>query len=254
MMTKDSTERFSERVADYERYRERYPADEVLSRLRAWCGLEPAWRVADVGAGTGMLSEVFLGNGNAVTALEPNAEMRAACERLETRWPRLQVVNATAEATGLADASVEVVAAGRAFHWFDHARALPEFRRVLVPGGWVVLVSAGRAKEASAQNDAFERLLVEFGTDYKYVRGGFRVHERLDELFPGELHQDQISGEHAAVWEELLGFTMSLSVAPTREDARYPAFEGALRGWFEEFAKDGVLRVKTTCWMSAGRF
>jgi hypothetical protein len=125
---------------------------------------------------------------------------------------------------------------------------------VLVPGGWVVLVSAGRAKDGGPPIEAFERLLVEFGTDYGYVRGGYRVHDNLSEMFPGELHQDQIQGEETKTWEELLGFTMSLSVAPTREDPRFPAFEGALRGWFEEFAKNGVLRVKTTCWVSAGRF
>jgi ubiquinone/menaquinone biosynthesis C-methylase UbiE len=254
MATSDSTERFTNRVEEYERYRQRYPADEVLMRLRSWCGLDPLWRVADVGAGTGMLSEVFLANGNPVTAIEPNAEMRAACERLQARWPQLKVVNATAEQTGLADQSMEIVAAGRAFHWFDHARASPEFRRVLVPDGWVVLVSSGRAKDQSPQSEAFERLLVEFGTDYKYVRGGYRVHENLSAMFPRELHQDQIQGEQTVTWDELRGFALSLSVVPTREDARYPAFEQELRRWFEEFAKDGRFCMKTTCWVSAGRF
>lgn len=254
MPATDSTERFTNRVEGYERYRPRYPAEDVLARLRNWCGLKSAWRVADIGAGTGMLSEVFLSNGNPMTAIEPNAEMRAACERLRTKWPQLKVLNATAEDTGLADASVEIVAAGRAFHWFDHSRALPEFRRVLVPQGWVVLVSMGRAKDASPQSEAFERLLLDFGTDYNYVRGGYRVHDNLSAIFPGELHQDQIHSEHTATWDDLLGFTLSLSVAPTRDDPRYPPFERALRAWFDEFANNGVLRMPTTCWISAGRF
>lgn len=253
-MASNNVERFTNRVDEYERYRQRYPADEVLVRLRSWCGLDPLWRIADVGAGTGMLSEVFLANGNPVTAIEPNAEMRAACERLQSTWPQLKVMDGTAEETGLANASMEVVAAGRAFHWFDHARALPEFRRVLVPDGWVVLVSIGRAKDNTRQTAAFEQLLVDFGTDYKYIRGGYRVHENLSEMFPGELHQDQIHGEQTASWDELLGFTMSLSVVPTREDPNYTGFERALRGWFDEFASDGVLRIVTTCWISAGRF
>ncbi|HVG26159.1 MAG TPA: class I SAM-dependent methyltransferase, partial [Acidobacteriaceae bacterium] len=175
-----NTRRFSGRVQAYERYRQRYPAEAVLERLRDWCGLTPAWRVADVGAGTGMLSEVFLENGNDVVAVEPNAEMREVCEGLRSRWPGLRVVEATAEATELEDGSVEMVAAGRAFHWFDEERALAEFRRVLAPEGWVVLVSVGRATEPDAQSAAMERVFVEFGTDFAYVRGGHRTHERME--------------------------------------------------------------------------
>lgn len=250
---KDNTQRFSQRVEDYERYRPRYPADAVRERLRRWCGLEPAWRAADVGAGTGMLSEVFLENGNQVTAIEPNQEMRAACERLQQRWPGLRVVDATAEQTGLADNSVELVAAGRAFHWFDTDRALPEFRRVLVPDGWVGLISIGRGKDESAQGKAFERLLIERCTDYAAVRGGYLIHERLAALFPRELHQEQLPGEELLTWDQFFGQNMSASIAPTRDDPRYPAFEEGMREHFATFAEGGLLRVKTACWVAAGR-
>ena len=249
----DNTERFSDRVELYERYRQRYPAELVLGRLREWCGLRPEWLVADVGAGTGMLSEVFLANGNPVIAIEPNAGMRAACERLLVAWPRLEVRDATAEATGLPDASVEMVAAGRAFHWFDTERALREFRRVLVPDGWVVLVTIARGSSESAQDEALERVLVERGTDYAYVRSGYRIHEQLESLFPRELHQVHVDGEDMLSWDGFFGQMMSASIAPTREDARFPAFEQAMKEHFAEFAKDGVLRMKTTCWISAGR-
>jgi ubiquinone/menaquinone biosynthesis C-methylase UbiE len=125
-----NTERFTGRVADYERYRMRYPSDAIYPILWEWCGLSPEYRIADIGAGTGMLAEVFLQNGNEVIAVEPNAEMRAACAKLSEQWPRLSVINATAEETGLEDASVDLVSVGRAFHWFDRSRALAEFRRV----------------------------------------------------------------------------------------------------------------------------
>ena len=72
----DNTQRFTGRAEDYDRYRQRYPTDEILSRLREWCGLTPDWLVADIGAGTGMVAEVFLVNGNRVFAVEPNPDMR----------------------------------------------------------------------------------------------------------------------------------------------------------------------------------
>jgi SAM-dependent methyltransferase len=256
----DNAERFTGRVRDYDRYRQRYPAQAILERLRTWCGLEAWWRVADIGAGTGMLAEVFLQDGYSVTAVEPNTEMRSACELLHERWPRLEVVDASAEATTLAAQSVEMVAAGRAFHWFDRDRALEEFRRIAKPGGWLVLVSQGRAHDAAArgfgdQAARFEELAMRLGTDYGYVRAGYRVHENLHELFyPGcEFYQEQMPGTQELEWESFRGQTMSLSFVPQTEHAHHGAFERELRAMFDEYARDGVLTVPTTCFLTVAR-
>jgi ubiquinone/menaquinone biosynthesis C-methylase UbiE len=104
----EHAERFTGPVADYEKFRLRYSA-AVLDVLKERCGLTTSSVVADVGAGTGMLAELFLENGNRVIAVEPNAEMRAACERLRERYSSLSVIAAAAEATTLADASVDFV-------------------------------------------------------------------------------------------------------------------------------------------------
>ena len=175
----DNTNRFTGRAADYDRYRQRYPSSEVLNRLCVWCGLTPAWLVADVGAGTGMLAEVFLENGNRVLAVEPNPDMRKqmrACVegQLGRPVPQLEVIDATAEATTLHAASVDLVAIGRAFHWFDKDRALAEFRRILRPGGWVALVAADRDRDSKdpafrPQIDAYEEMMTNHGIDYTRV-------------------------------------------------------------------------------------
>ena len=133
---RSTVKRFDGRAADYDLYRERYDTAEILAPLRDWCGLTPEWLIADIGAGTGMLSDVFLANGNRVIAIEPNAEMRAACAQLHPGEARLEIREGTAEATGLADASVDMVCSGRALHWFDLEAAMREFRRVVRPGGW----------------------------------------------------------------------------------------------------------------------
>jgi SAM-dependent methyltransferase len=258
----DNTERFTGRAEDYELYRQRYPAEEVLGRLRAWCGLGPDWLVADVGAGTGMLAEVFLEGGNRVLAIEPNVDMRAACDRLRARWPRLEVIDATAEDTGLREGSIDMVAAGRSFHWFDKQRAPAEFRRILKvkPGGWVALVSQGRAHVASEpkvreQISAFERLLTEHGTDYKYMRSGYRVHDNLQEVFgpDAELHRARLPGTQQLDWPGFRGQMMSLSVVPREDHPNYAAFQRELRAYFDRHADDGVLTMPTTCYIAAAR-
>jgi ubiquinone/menaquinone biosynthesis C-methylase UbiE len=250
-----NVERFTGRVADYERYRLRYPADAILPILKEWCGLTPQGIIADIGAGTGMLSEVFLKNANEVIAVEPNAEMRALCTKLSEQWPRLSVVNATAEETGLPDASVELISVGRAFHWFDQERALAEFRRILKPGGWVALVSAGRAKDGTPQSEAYEQLLVKYGTDSGYVRGGHRIHERMDGLFAGgELRRTKITGEQRLSWDEFSGQTMSFSVTPLPGHPKHADMMRALEEFFARFASDGKVTFFTTCWVTCGRF
>ncbi len=249
----DRIDRFTGRAALYNRYRLRYPGEMILDRLKTWCGLQPEWPVADMGAGTGMLSEVFLSNGNPVQAIEPNNEMRGACMQLRADWPRLQVRKGTAEDTGLAANSVAVVAAGRAFHWFDVPRALLEFRRILQPGGWLVLVSYGRAKDDSPQSIAFEDLLITHGTDYAYVRAGYRVHENLHQVFTADHRSDKIPGQQMLDWKSFLGQTQSLSIIPKPDHPGYPAFEQQLRSFFHTYAVAGLLTVPTSCWIDAGR-
>jgi SAM-dependent methyltransferase len=249
----ENTERFTGRAAIYERYRLRYPPDTILKLLRAWCGLKPNWLIADIGAGTGMFSEVFLGNGNPVIAIEPNQEMRASCRELLRIWPHLEIRDGTAEATGLESASINVAAAGRAFHWFDIPRALTEFRRILKPHGWLVLISLGRGKDDTPQFRDFEHLLTHHGMDDNYARAGFRIHENLHEFFAADHHHAEIDGQQHLDWETFLGQTMSLSVVPQRGHPHAETFHHLLRDYFNTYASNGILTAPTKCWIDAGR-
>jgi len=250
----ENTERFTGRVEDYEKYRLRYPAT-VIETLVARCGLRREHLVADIGAGTGMLSELFLENGNAVVAVEPNDDMRAACERLASAWPGLTVKKATAEATGLDNASVDLVAVGRAFHWFDQEGAAKEFRRVLRPEGWVVLVSNSRVRDDSPKSLAYENLLHEYGTDYEANRERYEIAPRVEAFFAdGELFRDEVLGEQRLTREELIGQTQSLSVAPEPGHAKYEGMQQALREFFAKWQDDGVVVTSTVCRVVCGRF
>jgi ubiquinone/menaquinone biosynthesis C-methylase UbiE len=255
----DHTERFTGRAEDYDRYRQRYSADAILDRLRNWCGLTSSWRVADIGAGTGMLAEVFLANGNPVVAVEPNAEMRQTMQERHIYGHQLRIIDATAEATTLPDASVELVGVGRALHWFDRERAIAEFRRILVPGGWVVVVALDRRRESgdpevAAQLAGFEELLANSGTDYRQVVGGYRTYEGLSGWFDGEVHQSQIHGTRELDWETFRGHTLSLSTAPRADSPNFGMFEAEMRRYFNAHARNGILIIPVTCWITAARF
>ena len=130
---RNPTERFSDRVDDYIKYRPHY-SPEVVQALRQACGLAPEHVIADVGCGTGLLAEILLEHGNQVIGIEPNREMRQAGEQYLARFPTFRMVTGSAEETALPDASVDFVVAGQAFHWFRPEPTRREFSRILKPG------------------------------------------------------------------------------------------------------------------------
>src|SRR5881396_2625555 len=101
----DAKQRFSNRVADYVRYRPGYPP-AVLDHLRAECGLLANHVIADIGSGTGLLSKLFLEKGNRVFGVEPNVEMRQAGEEFLRTFQEFFSVAGSAEATTLDATSV----------------------------------------------------------------------------------------------------------------------------------------------------
>ena len=110
MAVEDPTRRFSSRVGNYVRYRPAYPS-AVLDLMKSGCGLTAASVIADVASGTGLFTRMLLENGNRVLGVEPNAEMRQAGEGFLRGYPNFTSVAATAEATTLADRSVDFVTA-----------------------------------------------------------------------------------------------------------------------------------------------
>lgn len=251
----DNREKFTGKADAYARYRESYDPAIVLPYLRSWCGLRPDWTVADLGAGTGMLGDVFRANGNAVIAVEPNADMRKACALLHASDASFHVKDGAAESTGLPDAAVEMVSIGRALHFFNLDLALPEIRRILKPGGWVAILASGREEGGRPENDAFELLMREASQSFANTRAGYSVYKRMDEFFAGgEVHHAEVPGEMQMNWETLRGLTLSHSHAPLPGSERFGEFEQALSAYFRRYEIDGKLTLATRTWISAGRF
>jgi len=250
----DSTQRFTGRATDYDQYRERYDASILLPRLREWCGLTPDWHIADIGAGTGMLADSFLANGNSVFAVEPNAEMRAACAALHPNQPLLQVLDGTAEATTLAAHSIDLLCCGRAFHWFDVDRAMAEARRILNADGWFVSVAFGRADDGSDANCAIEELLRSMTSSGNSTRDAYAKYGRLPEFLVRDYRQEQIEGAMHLSWPELFGLMRSLSHSPLPDDPRFAEFEARLRDVFERYAVEDHITIATRYWINVGRF
>lgn len=243
-MPTDSTQRFTRRVEDYVRYRPSYPP-EVFETLRAENVLREGDVVADIGSGTGILSEGFLRAGHRVFGVEPNTEMRAAGERglLPAYGEQFTSVPATAEATTLPDASVDLVAAGQAFHWFDPVRAREEFVRILRPGGAVALVWNERQRGATPFLVGYDQLLRTHGTDYLAVRDSYPTPERVRAFVGSEdFGSARFPNGQAFDFAGLRGRTFSSSYTPAPDSPGYGPMLEAMRVLFDEHQVNGEVR------------
>ncbi|HEV2704651.1 MAG TPA: class I SAM-dependent methyltransferase [Pyrinomonadaceae bacterium] len=227
------TERFSDRVRNYKRFRPDYPR-AVIELLRTETGLAPASQVADIGCGTGLLARLFLEEGCVVYGVEPNRAMREAGEEELARYSNFISVEGSAEATTLADESVDYVVAGQAFHWFDVPRARGELRRVLRTGGWAVLVWNNRRTETTPFLRAYEDFLRRFGTDYEQVSMKYAHEESLREFFEGDYRFARFDHRQLFDFEGLRGRSLSASYMPGEDAPQFAPMLERLREIFDE--------------------
>jgi SAM-dependent methyltransferase len=250
---KDHTRRFSTRADNYARYRPSYP-QQVLDVLREECGLTPDSVVADVGSGTGILTELFLRNGNTVYAVEPNREMREAAERLLSPYDSFHSIDGTAEATGLPDRSVQFVTAGQAFHWFDPDKARVEFTRILERGGWAVLVWNDRRTDSTPFLREYEELIRRNAPEYERVTHKQLGGDDMSRLFgPGGYRTASFPNHQVFDFEGLKGRLLSSSYAPEPGRPGHDAMMARLREIFDAHRQDGKVTFEYDTQMFFGR-
>lgn len=121
---------------NYHKGRPEYPPEAIEALVKA-LGLQAGKQVLDLAAGTGKLAQALAGYGLKLCAVEPVEHMRAVCAQ---KVPGIEVLEGSAEAIPLPDASCDIVVVGTAFHWFDGPQALAEIARVCKPHAKVGLI------------------------------------------------------------------------------------------------------------------
>jgi SAM-dependent methyltransferase len=244
MTFSDAKQRFSNRVADYVRYRPGYPR-EVLELLHTWCSLRPEHAIADIGSGTGLLSKLFLDHGNRVFGVEPNAEMRGGGEEFLSGYPNFTSVAGSAEATTLPSDSVDFVVAGQAFHWFDRLPTRREFQRILTSHGRVVVLWNERLSSESPFQRDYEALLRHFGTDYARVTESYPRPEHMLEFFgQNEFTSHSLPNQQAFDLEGLCGRLRSSSYAPAHGHPNFVPMMDELQHIFAAHHKNGAVLME----------
>ena len=238
----DSVERFSNRVDDYVKYRPSYPT-EILDVFRDEMGLTSESVVADIGSGTGISSKLFLDNGNTVFGVEPNAKMRAAAAEFLAPYANFYSIDGTSTKTNLFNASVDIVIAAQAFHWFDPEPTRAEFRRILKPRGWVALMWNERQLNTTPFLVDYEQMLLKYASDYTKVRHDNINETTLSAFFEGDFHTATFANRQVLDFDGIKGRVSSSSYMPAESESRYSAMVEELRSLFDKHAESDRISV-----------
>lgn len=234
----DVSKRFDGRSDLYVKYRPGYPKS-ALDYITQKIGICSDSVVADVGAGTGIFSASVCKISKTVYSVEPNAEMMAKAKQSLTKFDNCHFVEAYAENTMLPDASVDFVTAAQAFHWFNKPRCKTEFKRILKPGGRVVLIWNSRSL-IKGLNEAYEELLCNYCADYKKVT--------MDNISEGDI-ADFLGDYKSAVFDNVQKFdfegfkgrALSSSYSPVEGQPCHQLFITGLKCIFEKYSQNGQI-------------
>jgi SAM-dependent methyltransferase len=245
----DSERRFSRRAEYYAAYRPKYP-NTLLNYFESQLSFSRRSVVADVGSGTGILTELLLKNGNAVFGIEPNDDMRGIAEAKLAHYPRFTSVDGSAESTTLGSNSVDFITAAQSFHWFQLKKARAEFRRILRMNGWVVLIWNTR-KTSTPFLLRYEELV-------NWIADGKRVkHEDLTDAaisqFLGKYRVVKLDNSQQLDLRGMIGRVLSASYTPLPGEPMHAEFVERATDLFYRYQQNGTVRFEYWTEVYAGQ-
>jgi trans-aconitate methyltransferase len=234
---------YTGRAAGYAQHRWTY-APAAIDYIAAEAGLTADSVVADIGAGTGMLSAQFMQRAGRVLAIEPDPAMRASAT--------FAMIDARADATTLPDGSVDLVTVGRALHWFPPGTTPREFARILKSRGWLAVIRVSAAHpELTAAVQETKTEANGWNTELEAVRRRplplalyFGHEDYARQCFPSAVREE---------WPAFFGRLCSYSVSPDPSHPRFEAFEQASRTVFDRFATGGGVTIPLATEVVLGR-
>ena len=242
---------FSNKGTDYAIGRPGYAPAAVEFIVREL--LPPGGKVADIGSGTGKFSKDLITRCIDTYCVEPNADMRSQAESLFRDDPHFFSIAAPAEHTTLPDHCVDMVTAASAFHWFDTDAFRAECRRILKPGGYVVLLMNSRT-----YTDEFTRRQHEICVET--CPGFISLHHGLDKTLP---KLDQFFGDSLqyAEFDHPLEYTrtnfinrcLSSSYAPANAPDGSNPYTDRIAALMDEFGMTGSFVLSNVTNMHYGK-
>ncbi len=238
----DSKKVYSTKTEKYAKYRWDYAAGAIEAIIEM-TQLSYQSTLADIGAGSGILTKHFVEKVQKIYAIEPNKEFREILSRNMGALPSVSVIDGSAESTHLPSMCVDVITVAQAIHWFDPEPARREMMRILKNDGWLVLLRNGATN--SEQNEVISSLMTdEFGADFTVVHE--LPKEKPIQFYFGNGHFNELifPFQFNQNWEEFIGALTTASYMPDEDHPLFDKLERKAREIFFQLSKDGLLKVQ----------
>lgn len=232
----NNKELFTGKSDDYSRFRPAYP-EAAVDYLKAKIS---GSAVVDIGAGTGIFTRLLLKHFPDTAAIEPNAAMR---EKFHRFLPGIPCRDASGEATGFPDDSVDLITVAQAFHWLDEEKFKQEAMRILRPGGKVAIVWNTELKSdfTSARNAVCQKYCPRFRNGYAGKRTPAEGDAFLRYSYFNTVEFIAFDNPFVMDLATFEGNMRSRSYAPGSADCQYNAFMVELRSVFDRFSRNGTV-------------
>ena len=238
----DNTNKFTGKSSAYASSRPKY-AEQFIQYLKNSAGLGLESIVADIGSGTGILSSQLLDIGCTVIAVEPNDDMRNTAEKLLGGNERFNSVKGSAENTALEDYSVNYITVGQAFHWFDHKKFKAECKRILKPGGKVILVWNSRVSSNKMIKENAE-ICQKYCPGFTGFSGGIKnMDSAVSNFFETKYEKKVYQNDLKFTNEKFIQRLKSASYMIPEDSPNYEAYISALENLFDKYQKNGFLTM-----------
>jgi SAM-dependent methyltransferase len=230
-------------------------SSDIVQLLESRYALDPGAIGAEIGAGKGRLAELFLKHGYPLLATEEDPSDRALCEQLKERFPQLTVISGTPSATNLADRSVDFILSERALFEPDQEAVKREFRRILRPGGPVIIITDNRIYAGGRQTEEYNDILRRHCIDYKEKLLPYDIPAAVANFFSGaQVYEDAFVGVHALTLQFFMAQNRALEIYPPAGDPARRKLEAELTRFFLRWAINGKLLEPVVCRVACARF
>lgn len=237
-------DKFNNIAEIYEKYRPSYP-EEYINYIIEKCNLNSESLVADIGAGTGILTRQLLNRNLKVVGVEPNNDMRNILKKLELN-KRFKAIEGKAENTNLEDNSIDLIVVAQAFHWFDSERFRNECKRILKTNGKVCIMwnkldmNSEIVKEQKKIDDKYEKRY----TEVNNLLDDTKRELKIKEFFENSYYERRIVENNLINdKEKFIGSNLSKSYSLRKGDEFYDDYIRDFENVFNKYSQDGIVII-----------
>lgn len=237
-------DKFNHLADIYEKYRPSYPQKYVEDIIEK-CHLNFESLVADIGAGTGILTRQLLHNNLKVVGVEPNPDMRKVLKKLETN-KNFRAIEGTAEHTNLENNSIDLVVVAQAFHWFDKEKFKEECKRILKPNGsvWILWNQLDENEEIVKEQKRIDDQYTNRFQEVNGILSATKKEEKIQGFFKDNRYETKVVDNPLENNKErFIGSNLSKSYSLKKEDRNYNNYITAFGEVFDKYSENGMVII-----------